>query len=128
MLTPLKSVVEAVSLYAIYDDTKKPVPKDRAIEWVRISVRHRKGSRSSLGRQDGKSKNTQAGFIFIEIFTPKDDGLTRSDLISAAFGDSLRGGQDGDIWIGDVSEIEMGDDGNWFRTDVMAEFSYDLIQ
>lgn len=128
ILAPLKVIADAQSLYAIYDDTKKPVPTDGSIKWVRIQVRHRRGSRASLGRMDGTSKNTQAGFIFVEIYTPREDGLVDSDLLSAAFAASLRSGADGDIWIGDVSEVEMGEDGNWFRVDVIAEFQYDLIQ
>lgn len=128
VLAPLKTIVDSLSLYAIYDDTAKEVPKDVMTEWVRISVKHGNGSRASLGRADAKSKHTQSGFLFIEIFTPREDGLTNSDLYSAAFADSLRNFSDGDIWIGDVSEVEMGEDGNWFRSDIVAEFSYDLIR
>ncbi len=128
MLTPLKAVVVAQSLYAIYDDTGKTVPKNVTTKWVRISVRHRNGTRSSLGRADGKGKHTQSGFIFVEIFTPREDGLVDSDVISAAFAEDFRNSADGDIWYADVSEVEVGEDGNWFRTDVIAEFEYDLIQ
>lgn len=128
ILVPLKVIADAQSLYAIYDDTKKAVPTDGSVKWVRISVRHRRGSRASLGRMDGKSKNTQAGFVFVEIYTPREDGLVNSDIYSAAFAESFRSGADGDIWISDVSEVEVGEDGNWFRADVIAEFEYDLIQ
>jgi hypothetical protein len=126
ILAPLKIVVDAQSLYAVYDDTNKKAPIDGSA-WARVSVRHARGSRSSLGREDGKSKNTQTGFIFVEVYTPRDDGLTTSDVLVAAFGNSLRSGADGDIWINDVAEVEMGEDGDWFRVDVIAEFSYDLI-
>jgi hypothetical protein len=128
MLTPLKAVVAAASLYAIYDDTNKQVPKNAATKWVRISVKHRNGSRASLGRADGKGKHTQSGFVFVEIFTPREDGLVDSDVLSAAFADSFRSAPDGDIWYKDVSETEVGENGNWFKTDVIAEFEYDLIQ
>lgn len=127
ILSPLKDVVTANSLYAIYDDTKKAVPND-ATTWVRISVRHRRGSRASLGNKAGSRKNNQSGFVFIEIYTPRENGLVNSDIISAAFAENIRSGQDGDIWYSDVSEIEVGEDGNWFRVDVIAEFNYDLIQ
>lgn len=128
MLTPLKAVVVAQSLYAIYDDTGKTVPKNVTTKWARISVRHRNGTRASLGRADGKGKHTQSGLIFVEIFTPREDGLVNSDVISAAFAEDFRNSADGDIWYADVSEVEVGEDGNWFRTDVIAEFEYDLIQ
>lgn len=129
ILTPLKTVVDAQSgLYAIYDDSPKAVPTDGAVKWVRISVRHANGTRTSLGRADSKSKHTQSGFVFVEIFTPRENGLQDSDILSAAFADSLRNFSDGDIWIGDVSEVEMGPDGNWQRVDVISEFSYDLIR
>lgn len=128
MLTPLKAVVDAQSLYAIFDDTAKQVPADGTVKWVRISVKHGNGTRTSLGKKDGKSKNTQSGSVFVEIFTPRDDGLADSDTISAAFAEVLRNFSDGDIWIADVSEVEMGEDGDWFRADIIADFSYDLIQ
>lgn len=130
MLTPLKAVADAQSpsLYVIWDDTKKAVPTDGSVEWARVTIRHRRGSRSSLGRADGKGKHTQAGFVFVDIFTPREDGLVRSDILSAAFAVSFRNGLDGDIWWKDVSETEVGEDGNWFRSDVIAEFEYDLIQ
>jgi hypothetical protein len=128
ILTPLKAVADAQSLYAVYDDTAKTVPTDQSIKWVRISVRHASGSRASLGRADKKSKHTQSGFVFVEIYTPREDGLQDSDVLSAAFADNFRNPADGDIWFGDVNEMEMGPDGNWFRSDVVAEFQYDLIQ
>lgn len=128
ILTPLKAVVDAQSLYAIYDDSPKAVPTSGSQKWVRIMVKHRAGSRASLGRADGKGKHTQAGFVFVEIYTPREDGLTDSDILSAAFADSFRNGTDGDIWYRDVAETEIGEDGNWFRVDVIAEFEYDLIQ
>ncbi len=129
ILTPLKAVVTAQApLTAIYDDTVQRVPEDGSIKWVRISVKHRNGSRASLGRADSKSKHTQAGFIFVEVYTPRENGLVDSDVISTAFANSLRNFSDGDIWIADVSPMEMGEDGNWFRVDIVADFSYDLIQ
>lgn len=128
ILTPLKAVVDAQSLYAIYDDSPKTVPTSGSQKWVRINVKHQNGSRSSLGREDGKGKHTQAGFVFVEIYTPREDGLVDSDVLSAAFADNFRNPTDGDIWFKDVSEVEMGEDGSWFRVDVIAEFEYDLIQ
>ena len=127
-MSPLKTTVDAQSLYAIYDDTEKQPPTDGTTPWVRVSVRHRAGRRASLGRADGKGKHTQAGFIFVEIYTPRENGLENSDTYSAAFAEQLRRFPDGDIWIADVAEIEVGEDGNWYRVDVIAEFEYDLIQ
>jgi hypothetical protein len=128
ILTPLKAVADAQSLYAIYDDTGKKVPESANTKWVRIMVKHGNGTRTSLGREDGKSKHTQSGFVFVEIYTPREDGLQNSDTLSAAFADSFRNPTDGDVWYRDVSETEIGEDGNWFRSDVVAEFQYDLIQ
>ena len=128
LLTPLKVVADNLSVYAIYDDTGKSVPTDGTVTWVRIVVKHGNGSRSSLGRKNGSGKFTQSGFTFIEIYTPRENGLVDSDILSAAFADSLRNFSDGDIWIGDVSAVEMGPDGNWQRVDIVAEFSYDLIR
>ena len=127
-MAPLKAIVDAQSLYAVYDDTKKPIPQDGDTEWVRIKVGHRRGTRASAGRRsDGKARHTQAGLLFIEIYTPKDDGLERSDVLCALFAESLRT-SDGPVWYGDVTAVEEGDDGNWYRADVIAEFEYDLIQ
>ena len=128
ILAPLKGVVDTHSLYAIYDDTVKQVPDDGDLTWVRISVKHRAGERSSLGRADKKGKHTQTGFVFVEIYTPREDGLVNSDVLSAAFAESIRTSTDGDIWYKDVAATEVGEDGNWFRVDVIAEFEYDLIQ
>jgi len=127
ILTTVKAVVEAQSLYAIYDDTVKQPPTSGSTKWVRVSVRHRNGSRSSLSRKDGSAKHTQSGFVFVEIFTPRDNGLIQSDIFSELFAEAFRS-YNGDIWYRDVSAVEQGQDGNWYRTDVIAEFQYDLIQ
>ena len=127
ILAPLKVIVDAQSLTAIYDDTEKEPPKSGTAEWVRVSVRHRRGARVTLGRSDGSAKHRQSGFVFVDIFTPKDDGLVRSDLLSNLFADSFRT-SGGTVWYRDVSEVEFGNDGNWFRSDVIAEFEYDLIR
>lgn len=128
ILTPLKAVADGLSLTQIYDDTKTAVPTDGTVEWVRIQVKHRRGTRTSLGRKGGTSKHTQSGFVFVEIYTPREDGLARNDVVSAAFAESFNTSVTGDIWYQDVSPVEVGEEGNWFRTDVIAEFQYDLIQ
>lgn len=127
MLTPLKAIVDAQSLYTIYDDTRKELP-DGSTSWVRIAIRHQSGSRSSLGNSSGKAKHTQAGIILIELNTPREEGLANSDIYSAAFADALRNFSDGDIWISDVNVLEIGEDGNWFEVNIIADFQYDLIR
>jgi hypothetical protein len=128
VLAPLKTVADGLSLYQIFDDTSKAVPSDQSTKWVRIQVKHASGERASLGRMDGKTKETQGGLIFIEIYTPRNDGLQSSDTLSAAFADALRKFSDKEIWIRNVVGTEIGEDGSWFRSDVQAEFQYDLIR
>lgn len=129
MLTLIKTVVDAQSITtAIWDDVEKQRPDEDTEEWIRVMVRHRRGSRSSLGRKDGTGKHTQTGFLMIEIFTQYDDGLTRSDVLSQAFASAIRGANSSDMWYKNVAELEVGRDSVWWKTDVVAEFEYDLIQ
>jgi len=128
MLALVETVATAQSITNMFfDDNENQRPDDTSVDWIRATVRHRVGDRSSLARKDGGSKHRQTGFLNIEIFTTYGDGLVKSDTLSNAFATALRASTDSDIWFRRISEIEVGQDGGWYKSDVLAEFEYELI-
>lgn len=128
ILTKIKVVIDSLGItYAIYDDAKEPKP-DTDIEWVRATVRHGGGERSSLSNGSGKARHERSGVVMIQIFTPSRDGLTRADVIAQAFDIELsRRDGNSNVWYRDVRNVEVGNTETWFQTNTIATFTYDLI-
>ena len=128
ILTKIKAVTDTLGIAnVIYDDTKAPKP-GTVLEWLRITVRHGEGTRSSLSNGAGKARHERTGIVMIQIFTPSRDGLTRNDEIAQAL-DTELSRRDGTqkVWYRDVRNVEVGNTETWFQTNTIATFIYDLI-
>ncbi len=119
---------DSEDLLVIYDDVKKEVPKDGAA-WARVTVRHNSSVQSTLSGQTGKRRFEKNGTITVQIFTPYGKGLSLSDNLAIIAVDAFEGkATDSGIWFRNVRANEIGNDGPWFQTNVIAEFIYDQIK
>lgn len=128
ILAKIKTVIDTLGIgIAIYDDTKGPKP-DTELEYVRVTVRHGGGERSSLSNGSGKARHERTGIVIVQIFTPSRDGLTRNDAIAQALDTELcRRDGNSNVWYRDVRNVEVGNTETWFQTNTIATFVYDLI-
>jgi len=133
MMTLLKTVTDAQSLHTIWEDVDKNTldqKPDTSVPFSRIAVRHRAGGSTSLPNSAGRKKFQEDGFILIEIYTPSGDGTVTADTLAQAFLTALRtrSSLNQSVWYTDVRAQEIGQDDGWFKTNVVAEFHYNIIE
>jgi len=94
-----------------------------------VACRHREAPATSLPH-DGKKKYQENGFLLIEVLTPQGDGTVTADTLVQAFQTALRTRQslNASVWYTNVRAQEIGPDNGWFKTNVVADFHYNIIE
>jgi len=104
---------------------------DGDIAWLRISVRHNESVQAAMGGSTSR-RFRRYGLVIVEIRTPMadNDGLTQNDNIANVMRDTFEGATaaDGAIWFRNARVREIGVDGAWFQTNVLADFMYDEVR
>lgn len=112
----------------IFDDAKQDIPSG-GTPFARITVRHNLVEQATLGGIGGR-RFRRFGIVAIEIYTPAGEGLTDADKFAKVALDAFEGKNTG----GDAIEFrntrvnEVGQDGPWFQTNVLADFEYDEVK
>lgn len=116
----------------IYDDSPADLPDDAS--YVRITVQHTASSQVTLGGKvslGGAGRRfRRTGIVAVQIFTPVGDGLTANDTLVDFTVDIFEGESTGSdrVEFLNVRSNELGADGPWFQTNVVAEFNYDRVK
>ena len=129
----VKAAVDAVvGLVAIWDDTKASPPSGDDADpqpWVRVLIRHVDGFQSSLVGEAGNRRFTRLGLLTMQLFTPFGGGLAENDSIASALRAAVEGvSTPNGVWFRNARVAEVGQDGPWFQTNVLAEFEYDELR
>jgi hypothetical protein len=119
------ALVGEMALTICYDDTDTQPPTAVTSSWMRVQVKHASGNRATIGP---RAKHTQAGVVFVELYTPAGDGLRTADRIAGLVADAYTGQTtaQGEIVFPTVAVKEVGIDEGWMHVNVDIEFSYDL--
>ena len=133
ILTLINTVVVSEGLHAVWENTDNEYIDQKPstlIPWVRVLVRHRAGNARSLSSSTGTRKHDQTGFALVEIMTPLGGGITEADSLSSAFTTAFRtrSSYNQEVWYTNVMAQEVGQDDGWYKTNVVAEFHYDIIE
>ena len=116
----------------LYDDKRKDLPEDAP--YARIKVEHVSFGQRTLGGKvsagGGGSRFNRTGLVTVQIFALSGDGLTSEDTLVDFALDTLEGEETGSdrVEFRDVRANEVGDDGPWHQTNVVAEFRYDRVK
>lgn len=116
----------------LYDDKKRDLPPDAP--YARITVQHNVFAQRTLGGipslGGGGRRFTRSGIVTVQIFTPFGDGLTTADPLIDLVLDAFEGEDTGSdrIEFRNVRANEVGQDGLWHQTNVLAEFEYDRVK
>lgn len=115
----------------LYTDKKKDLPDSG--DYARITVTHDSAPQVTVGGRistgGGGQRFRNFGIVTVQIFADSDDGLTTSDVLVKIALDAFRGqstGQDR-VEFRNTRMNEIGQDGPWFQTNVLAEFVYDEV-
>lgn len=111
-----------------YDDRAVELP-DSDVAWVRLNIQHSLGQQTTLGGENGR-RFTRSGVVTVQVFTPVGEGLVLNDALSKIAHEIFEGGStaQGSLLFRNVTTREIGVDGAWFQTNVVAEFEYDVVR
>lgn len=97
--------------------------------WARITVQHAFGGQPTVGKNAGARRYRRTGLVTVEIWTPSGDS-TLADALSMIALSAFEGKRTspGGVWFRNVRPNEIGQDGVWFKTNVLADFVYDEVR
>lgn len=101
-------------------DDDLPNPETDPI-WCRATVRHTGGGNDSVGNR----LMYRIGAVTIQLFTRYGSGLSNNDQAAKVAMDAFQGRSTaGGVWFRNVTLNEIGQDGDWFQANIIAEFEY----
>lgn len=93
--------------------------------WARVTVMHATGTQRSMGTV-GSRLFSRTGVVTVQVFVPGGQGLALADRLGKIALDAFEGQHTpGDVWFRDATLREVGPDGPWWQTNVVATFAYD---
>jgi hypothetical protein len=116
----------------LYDDKARDLPTNAS--YARITVKHNVFPQVTVGATVAKGGNgvrfRRFGIVTVQVFTISGDGLTNSDNLVDLALDAFEGEKTGldRIEFRNARANEIGQDGPWFQTNVIAEFVYDRVK
>lgn len=111
----------------LYPDVDKPAPSEG--HYARVSVQHTNGFKATLSNRIGERRFRKVGFVTVQIFTVRGNGLVLSDQLAQIGKDAFEGARTpGGVIFRDVQTPEIGPDGIWFHRQVVANFEYDEVR
>ena len=123
----------------IYESAEGSKPDDVTLTWARPTVQHFTGNQDSLigglvgdiGEPDRPNvrRYRRGGVFTAQIFVPIGKGLVEGYELSNLVSDAFEGtSTPSDVWFRNVRLREIGPDGEWFQTNVLADFEYTEIK
>lgn len=92
-----------------------------------IDIVHGVGFQATLGGV-GRRSFRRSGVVTIRIYTQAGKGLQESRELAKVAVDAFEGRSIEGIWFRNVRMIEIGREGSFFQTNVLAEFEYDEVK
>lgn len=128
MLTVFKDAWDTTGFDAYYEGIHEDLT-DQTEPWARVVLRHFGGRQASLAEFSGVARWERTGQIFVQVFTPMGEGLTRNLTLCKTVVDAYEGTRTaGGVWFRNIRPTEIGPDGQWFQTNVTIDFEYDEIK
>lgn len=113
-----------------YDNVAtQSLPPSGNTPWARATLRHTDSGQASLANAGGRRKFRRTGVLTVGVFVPQGTGFSKSTALATIVRDAYEGvsGPSG-LWFRNVRINEIGPDGAWFLTNVVANFEYDDVK
>lgn len=110
----------------IWTDTPSDGPPKPGTDYVRVLFRHVESTQISMADATSKRIFERVGLLTLQGFFAGADGQSVSDAWAQVMLDSLEGLRStGGIIFRNVRPVEIGNDGDWYNMNVLAEFEWD---
>lgn len=116
----------------LYDDKHRDLPDDAP--YARITIKHNTFPQVTIGAPVAQGGNgvrfRRFGIVTVQVFEISGGGLTNSDILVDLALDAFEGEKTGldRVEFRNARANEIGQDGPWFQTNVIAEFVYDRLK
>jgi len=98
--------------------------------WARVDIKHNTSRKATLSNGVGMRRFRRTGLLTVQIFTPPGDGQVLSDQLTIIVKNAFEGvtTSPGRVMFRDVWLREVGQGGNFYQVNVLAEFEYDEVR
>lgn len=105
-------------------------PAEPTTPWCRVTVQHQDGAQVTLSNESGARRFRRYGLITVQIFTEWGKNTTLKNTLKKIVCEAFEGvtTSPGRVTFRNVRPNEIGQDGQWFQTNVLAEFEYDEVR
>lgn len=108
---------------------QKALMASGAAPWARPSVKENFSEQGSLAGYTGQMRFDTIGQLFVEIYTPRGDGLQLARSLSTIVRDAYRKADTASgIWFYNHRFQPIGPEGLWYHFNVIVDFSYDEVK
>jgi len=108
-------------------DTKDVIPGPSNSSWADLRAQWTIGNQNGFGLS--LRKYTREGILTLRVFTPFGDGLTENDSLTQVALNALEGVDTANgVWFRRVRVNHIGQDGEWFQTNILADFFYEEVK
>lgn len=116
-------------LPVLYGDVPGLLPPSEG-NWARITVQHQEGFQATLSGATGNRRFRRLGVVTVQVFTEFGDGQVDADALGIITKNTFEGEvtSPGRVIFRNVRLNEVGQDGQWFQTNVLADFEYDEVR
>lgn len=114
----------------VYADVSADVPAG-TVTWGRISVQMVDSDQVTLSGATGTKRFTRRGLVSIELRAPFGDGSTVADDLAQEVVNILEANGStapDEVLFRRVRAIDIGQDGPWKQTNVLADFEFDTVK
>ncbi len=133
-MTPVqaRNEIEKVYLAEYYGQfpiaiDNKPLDRPNEDTWVRLSVQFNDGKQSTLGAT-GNRKFIKYGFIYVQVFTPVNEGTDANDILVENSMNLFDGTRIQQLWMNNGRVKTVGSDGQFYQQNAVIEFSFENIR
>jgi Bacteriophage related domain of unknown function len=115
-------------LPVLYPDVAQDVPNTGA--WARVTLLQTGGGQATLSGATGLRMFRYTGTVVVQVFTPTGEGQVLSQQLAHIVKNAYEGEATtpGDIWFRDARYGPSGQDGAWFRQDVLVDYEYEEVR
>ena len=112
----------------LYTDIAQDIPASGS--WCRLVVAFTNSAQATLGGETGNRRFRRVGIVTVQIFTDFGDGQVTADRLAQIAVNAFEGEvtSPGRVIFRNVRAVDVGRDGPWTQTNVLAEIEYDEVK
>jgi hypothetical protein len=112
----------------LYSDVSDEPPVSGA--WARITISHSSSFQATLSSDSGTRRYRRVGTVTVEVYTPTGGGRVLSTTLSTIAKNAFEGvtTAPGQVIFRNARLIEVGQEGNKYHVNILADFEYDEVK